>query len=249
MPSAGVLGEVQRWMEADLARRRSDRAERIAAEERAPRRALAARALEAARKELGTMDSLLLGASRLEWLIARWPRTEAGEKAVELLADLRADPRRGKTLALQSATRQRGFLTMQARALENVGRMEEARIAWERVASLSEAEERTKADNQVKRLQALVARTPYLGVSFAGDTTSIKAVTPGGPAHRAGLRKGDRLEQMGKVRVASAADARDQLLACKPGDELLLTVRREDKPMSLTVKVGSPPAKEEAAAR
>jgi pimeloyl-ACP methyl ester carboxylesterase len=239
LPPAGVLVEVQRWLEDDLVRRRADRKEWIGGEDTPARRVLAARALEQARKELHQPDRLYRGAAQLEWLLTRWPRTEAAEKAGELLANLRADPRRGKALTEQTAAIRRTFLMAQARALEGAGGAEEAQKAWEQVARLAEGEERTKAMAEAKRLSALVARVPYLGISFAGQTTTVQGVTPGGPAHRAGLRAGDRLEQVGKVKVATPTDVRDQLRDRKPGDTLALTLRRNDRPMTLNVTVGS----------
>jgi predicted metalloprotease with PDZ domain len=181
--------------------------------------------------------------------VARWPRTEAGEKAGELLAKLRSDPRRSKALAEQTTASRRAYLTAQARALEGAGRAEEARILWERMARLSAGEDHKKATEEAKRLSVLVARMPHLGISFEGDTTTVQGVTPGGPAHRAGLRAGDRLEQVGKVKVATPADVREQLRTHKPGDILHLSLRRDDRPMSLAVTIGSPPAREETRSR
>jgi predicted esterase len=240
LPPAEVLAEVQKWLEEDLKRRRADRKEWVGREEAPARRVEAARALAQAQKELHQPDWLHRGAEQLEWIVARWPRTEAGEKAAELLADLRGDPRRGKELARQAAASRRALLTAQARALEGAGHQDEAQLVWKEVVRLAEGEERKKAEQEVKRLSALVARMPYLGVSFAGDTTTVQDVTPGGPAYRAGLRAGDRVEQVGKVKVATPADVREQLRGRKPGDMLEVTLRRKDRPMSLMVKVGSP---------
>jgi pimeloyl-ACP methyl ester carboxylesterase len=240
LPPAGVLVEVQRWLEKDLPRRHADRKERIGSDEVLARRAFAAHALEQARKELEQPDRLREAAAQLEWLAARWPRSEAGEKAGELLANLRADPRRGKALVEQIKAGQLSFHKKHARALESAGRLKEAYILWALVELKTEGEERRIATREEERLEILISRQPYLGISFAGDTTTIQAVTPGGPAHRAGLHAGDRLEQVGKIKVTTPEDVREQLREHKPGDKLAFTLRRDDKPMSLTITVGSP---------
>jgi len=86
-----------------------------------------------------------------------------------------------------------------------------------------------------------LARTPYLGLMLAGDTTLVRATTPGGPAQRAGLLPGDRLEMVGEVKVAEPAAVRRQLQRSKPGDELRLVVSRGKRSLMITVKVGAVP--------
>jgi predicted esterase len=249
LPPARVLVEVQHWLEEDVERRRADREEWVESDETAARRVLAAHALAQARKELDQTDQLYRGVARLQWLMARWPRTDAGEKASDLLTQLRADPDKRKALAEQTAASRRELVMAEARALEAVGRTEQARKRWEQVADLAEGEERRKAKGEAKRVSSLVARTPYLGISFAGDTTTINAVAPGGPAHRAGVRVGDRLERVGKAKVVTADDVRDLLRDSKPGDKLDLDLRRKDGTLSVIVVISSPPARDEAGAR
>jgi pimeloyl-ACP methyl ester carboxylesterase len=244
LPTDGVLAEVQRWLDEDVKRRQTDRRERIGAEE-ATHRAVAARELERARKELNQPDHLQRGAARLQWIGQRWPRTEAAETASELLAEVRADPRRGKALSAQEAASQKAFLGAKARALEAVGQLQSARYAWEAIARLSQPEERGKADGEIKRLAGRLRGMPYLGVVFEGDTTTIKAVLPGGPAQRAGLRPGDRLDEVDRVKVASPDDVRRQVAGIEPGRVLALVLVRAGKRTALDLTVGALPDKEE----
>jgi predicted esterase len=244
LPPDRMLLDVQRWLDDDLKRRQTDRRERIGTEEETTRRAAAARALEQARKELGQPDHLQRGAARLQWIASRWARTEGGEKADELLAAVRADPRRGKALAAQAAASQKAFRTARARALEQVGRLQSAQQEWAAIARLTRDDERRKAEGEVKRLAGLL-RIPYLGILFEGDTTALKGVVAGGPAHRAGLRTGDRLEQIDRVKVATPADVRKQIASRKPGDVLHVALLRAGKKTAADLTVGSPPEKEE----
>jgi predicted esterase len=243
-PPESVLKEVQAWLDGDVKRRQADRRNRIGQEE-ATRRATAARALEQARKELADPDHLHRAAARLEWIAARWERTEASEQADRLLADLRADPRRSALLAAQAAASRKAFLAAQARALEASGKLQGARQAWEGVARLAEGDERRKAEGEARCLAGRLLRTPYLGVLFEGDTTAIQAVVPGGPAHRAGVRRGDRLEGIGTAKVATPGDVRRKIAGCAPGEVLVLVLLRGGKKTTLDVTVGSPPEKEE----
>jgi predicted esterase len=245
LPPAAALVQAQRWLEDDLARRQKDRADRLGGREDPSRKQLAALALEEARKALGERDELHQGAAQLEWLVKRFGKTESGEKAADLLTTVRADPARAKALTEQATSDERTHLRTRAKLLEAIGQVEEARAAWEGVARLARGEDRNQAAAEAKRLAGLTAKTPWLGASFAGDTTVVKAVLPGGPAHRAGLRAGDRLLRIGKTTVATPGDVRDQVKAVRPGDTLRFALQRGEKEMSLAVTVGSPPVKEE----
>jgi hypothetical protein len=244
LPAAKVLAGLQTWLSADLKRRQTDRRDRIG-DEFPTRREQASRALEQAKKELARPETIGQGAARLRWLIARWQRTEEGEKAADLLDEVRADPRRGKILAEQSDSSERKFLTSSAKALESIGRLEEAQRAWEGVARSAEGDERKKAAGEAARLAGLLARAPWLGLSLAGESPVIQSVFPGGPAQRAGVQSGDRLLKVGSVKVDLLDDVRRELRAAKPGDRLKLLLRRKDKELSVFVKVGSTPRKEE----
>jgi S1-C subfamily serine protease len=136
-------------------------------------------------------------------------------------------------------------LTASGRALEAIGRLEDARRAWEGVVRLAEGNERKKAAVEVSRLAGLLARTPWLGLTLAGESSLVKSVSPGGPVQRAGVKPGDRVVKIGTSKVVLLDDVRRELLAAKPGDRLKLVLLRKDKEVSVVVKVGSPPRKED----
>ena len=90
-----------------------------------------------------------------------------------------------------------------------------------------------------------------LGVSIAEDRDEknvgdvrVLAVTPGGPADRAGLRAGDRITAINGtvLRAGTQQSAADQLMdfmdKVKPGDTLSLSFVRAGKPHSVTLKAG-----------
>ncbi|MFN9739060.1 MAG: PDZ domain-containing protein [Pseudomonadota bacterium] len=77
-----------------------------------------------------------------------------------------------------------------------------------------------------------------IGVVFGearGDAVALAAVTPGGPADKAGLRAGDRVVAVnGKaVRGGDPASARERVGRLKAGDRVTLTVEREGKRQDL----------------
>jgi hypothetical protein len=179
----------------------------------------------------------------LEWVAARCDRTEAAERAGKLLREIRVDRRKGKLLGEQAAVAARRLLAAEASARERAGPVALALEAWGRLArAYPDSPEGKRARAALARLSAALASTPYLGASFAGDTTAVLAVVAGSPAHRAGLRPGDRLVQLGPDKVGSLPELRRALEAHKPGDRLALDIRRAGKPLTLTVQVGAPPA-------
>jgi predicted esterase len=244
LPPAEVLLEVQRWLGEGLERRKEDsKREGLPAEEVPSRSVLAKLALERARAELADPKRVGAGVARLEWLTGRLGKTEAGQKAALLLDEAREEPLTGRRAREQAGALSRAVLLAQAKGHEQLGRYADARRAWDGVGKLADAPPlRLQAAEEVKRLDALRERTAFLGLTLEGDTTAIRAVTPGGPAHRAGLRAGDRLEQLGAVKVTTPAAVRRQLAGCKPGDSLRIELRRDERSLSLVVTIGAPPA-------
>jgi S1-C subfamily serine protease len=104
--------------------------------------------------------------------------------------------------------------------------------------------EAAKAEREVKRLGALVASSPYLGLQLEGETTRVQLVVPHGPAARGGLRRGDQVVKVGDTLTQSLEELRSALRASKPGDKLAVEVRRDGLPLTLTVEVGTPPPPE-----
>ncbi|MFN9758082.1 MAG: S1C family serine protease [Planctomycetota bacterium] len=72
----------------------------------------------------------------------------------------------------------------------------------------------------------------WLGVQFdpawLGPGAKVVAADPRGPAHAAGVQKGDVLLQVGGVPVRNAPHALARISACLGGDALALVVRRAD---------------------
>jgi aminopeptidase N len=70
--------------------------------------------------------------------------------------------------------------------------------------------------------------TPKLGVILKEEKgmAAIEALAPGGVAEQAGLRKGDAILAMDDTKIEGADDVRIFLLYKKPGDSVLVRVRR-----------------------
>jgi pimeloyl-ACP methyl ester carboxylesterase len=246
LPPPAVQAQAFAWLEADLKRRRDDGRDRAglaaSADEVQPRRVLAARSVERAEAELKRPAQVYRAVSLLEAVASRYDKTAAAATAARRLKEIRADPRVKKLLADQAGREERRALVARARAEERFGKTGAALRSWRAVLKEHPgSSEAAKAAGEVKRLEALRASTPYLGAAFDGDTTAVRSTAPGGPAHRAGLRRGDRVVQVGSAKVGSLAELRRRVGAAKPGDKLDVAVRRGDKTLTLTVQVGAPP--------
>jgi S1-C subfamily serine protease len=96
---------------------------------------------------------------------------------------------------------------------------------------------------------AKTAGRPYLGIGAAvaaeegaGQTgVTVGAVSPGGPAGKAGLKEGDRIVRAGDKEVKTFQDLTSALAGHKPGDKLALKVLREGKEQAFTVTLGDAP--------
>jgi len=90
---------------------------------------------------------------------------------------------------------------------------------------------------------------PYLGVSIydmsnnffntAQDGVYIEAVEKGSPAEDAGLKAGDKITKVNDVAVSNSSYFRYELYKCKTGDKVKITVLRDSKEKTFTVKLGS----------
>ena len=70
------------------------------------------------------------------------------------------------------------------------------------------------------------------------DGVTVQVVGEGTPAGNAGIEVGDRIVQIGTVKVKKVADIRDVLAKTKPGDRIALTVERagrEQPPLAITL--------------
>lgn len=64
---------------------------------------------------------------------------------------------------------------------------------------------------------------------------SVDSTIPDSPAAGAGLEPGDVIERVGRVNISDGADFERACLGRKPGDELELVVRRDDKTQTLSM--------------
>lgn len=83
------------------------------------------------------------------------------------------------------------------------------------------------------------ALTPDVGrlVGFANDKAVLVAdVRPGGPAHAAGVQRGDIITRVGESVVVSPAELNRAIGVNKPGDEIRLTLYRKLKQLVVTMK-------------
>ena len=78
--------------------------------------------------------------------------------------------------------------------------------------------------------------------SDKGDTTTVRSVVADGPAEKAGLRVGDRLDRLGGVAVFHLDGVRRQLARARVGDELKVVLGRGGRAVTVVVTVGPTPA-------
>ncbi|AWL40434.1 trypsin-like peptidase domain-containing protein [Streptomyces sp. SM18] len=110
--------------------------------------------------------------------------------------------------------------------------------------------------NQAKRVAEELINTgkathPVIGVTldmqYTGDGAKVggksaegtSAVTPGGPADKAGIRAGDVITQVQGQRVHSGEELIIKIRAHRPGDRLDLRLTRGGKELPMTVTLGS----------
>jgi hypothetical protein len=77
-----------------------------------------------------------------------------------------------------------------------------------------------------------MSATDIVGVRLMG-------VTPGSPADKAGVRKGDVVVEFGGVQVKDLYQYTDALRAHKPGDEVKVVVERDGKRLTLAARLGA----------
>jgi serine protease Do len=73
----------------------------------------------------------------------------------------------------------------------------------------------------------------------------VMKVLPGSPADRAGLQPGDIILEVNGKPVQSATQLQFEIMKTPPGKEVKLTVLRNNKKLTLTVKVGEYPSQNE----
>jgi putative serine protease PepD len=85
---------------------------------------------------------------------------------------------------------------------------------------------------------------PYLGLTTAAGSAGVEvhAVTPGGPAERAGLRTGDVVVSVDGQAVSEPGDVTDALDGSEPGDSVEVEVERGGRRERLDITLGTRPA-------
>ena len=89
--------------------------------------------------------------------------------------------------------------------------------------------------------------TDQLAGSFGvkeGGGVLVAEVMKGSPADTAGLKAGDIVVELGGSAIKEVPDLQRRVAAVKPGQTMKLTVIRERKPMSFSVKMGEMPSDE-----
>jgi predicted esterase len=249
VPAGDVLSEAYAWMADDLKQRQTDAKAHpgltASADDSPTPEKVATRQVEEAEAELKKADRAWRGVALLRGVVERWPNTDAGDKARQLLKDVVKDEARAQAIVEQGGKDESELLTAQAKALERFGDTAGALRAW-RLLAKAEADSPAgkKAAEEVKRLNKALAATPYLGVGFAPNSVQINSLARNGPADKAQLMVGDKLLKMGGVKVTTLEQVRRALSKYKPGDKLDLEVERGGKALTLHVEVGSPASEE-----
>ncbi|TWT80919.1 Aminopeptidase YwaD precursor [Planctomycetes bacterium CA13] len=98
----------------------------------------------------------------------------------------------------------------------------------------------TETENNVPIRRQLTA---FLGVKLndLSDQMVLSGVTAGGPAEKAGLKAGDRLEQFGEQPVRTKTEVIDFLRRQSPGDSLTIQITRENQSLHITVRLEARP--------
>src|SRR5262249_32054269 len=91
--------------------------------------------------------------------------------------------------------------------------------------------------------------TTVTSVDGTAQGAALVAVTPGGPADRAGLRAGDVIRKLGPAPTPDADALLSALAAADPGQRVELTIMREGEMRPVPVTLGTRPAPCPMAAR
>ena len=80
---------------------------------------------------------------------------------------------------------------------------------------------------------------PFLGVSTGGDGRRVVEVVPNGAAARAGMREGDVIVSVDGRPARGPGDVARAVQRRKPGDRIVVVVRRGDRDITLRARLGS----------
>jgi predicted esterase len=244
IPAPDVLAEVRDWLAEDLKRRQADAKARpglaLAPDEAPGAEKQAKGLLEAAQADLKDPARTWRGTALLQGAVARWGKTDSGEKARKLRDEFLDDPKKAALVQEQGGKEEIIILTAQGRGFEKMGALQQALKAYRLLAKQHpDAAEGKKAAEEAKRLAA----TPYLGLAF--DGAKVTQVAPKGPADAVGIKKDDVLVKLGNTKVASVADVRKELQGHKAGDKVTAELQRGGTAVTVTVELGSLPEGDE----
>jgi Zn-dependent M28 family amino/carboxypeptidase len=86
--------------------------------------------------------------------------------------------------------------------------------------------------------------TAYLGIvpdyTDKAEGATVSEVVADSPASQAGLKDGDVLVKLGDVKIASNQELLAALRKYKAGEEIEVAILREEKPLTIKVKLGKP---------
>jgi hypothetical protein len=249
VPSTAVLSDVYAWLSGDLKRRRDDARAHpglaVTADETPTPEKAATGQVEEGEAELKKDGRAWRGAALLRGVAERWPNTDAGDRARQLLKEVVNDRNRARAIEEEGGKDERDLLTAQGKALERFGDVRGAQRAWRLLAQAQpDTPEGKKAAAEAKRLGEVLAATPYLGIGFEQNGLLVTQVARQGPAAKAGLAAGDKLVKIGGAKVTTQEQLRQALGKHRPGDQVEIEVERGGKAVKLSVEVGASPAEE-----
>jgi hypothetical protein len=82
----------------------------------------------------------------------------------------------------------------------------------------------------------------FMGVSFEPNSVVVSKVTKDGPAAQAGVKVGDKFLMMDDAKIGSVTDVLKLLQKMKPGSETKVQIQRGEEKVTVTLKLGTPPA-------
>jgi S1-C subfamily serine protease len=89
-------------------------------------------------------------------------------------------------------------------------------------------------------------RRAYLGIESSADPVSpngaqIQTIVPGGPAEKAGLRKGDVVKAIDGAAVKDSTDVSSAVATKKPGDKITIQIERNGLTQEIEATLGVRP--------
>src|SRR3954470_16480558 len=94
--------------------------------------------------------------------------------------------------------------------------------------------------------QGQTVKRPYLGIESSADPASpngaeIQTIVPGGPADKAGLKKGDVIKSIDGAPVKDTTDVSSAIATKKPGDKVTVQIERNGLTQEIEATLGVRP--------